>query len=448
VEDFVVVEAGDRVGGRVCSDRVREGGSLVELGAQWIHGEEGNVVYDLARQFGLLSSEEGSGSVNDSEAIFLWEDGSQVREELVEQMMMAFASIEEDLEKQTPTSLSTYPNLGQYYTTALQTQLTDRCLPSQLTAEAGSYLQWYARLQASIDGAPTCWDTAVHQNMQYVECGGNQTVTLGQGNTYQGLLERMGEKVMDRVKLGEKVLKVRHGDRLEGVEVETSETVYKADFVIVTLSLGVLKTEAEKMFDPPLPEKKMEVVNRMGFGTIAKVFVEFPVEITEVLPDIKPAGFNFLRREEGFTPHQNTPSIPWLEGVFGLYPDQSDPRLLVAWLTGPAALQAETLPPKQVLSSMSALISAVLSPSLPHLPLPISTTVTSWGGSPLSQGSYSYLTPSTPADAHSTLTEPVGRVLWAGEATHSTHFSTVHGAVESGWREADRVLNMTMMCKQ
>jgi cation diffusion facilitator CzcD-associated flavoprotein CzcO len=34
VTDFVVLEAGDRVGGRVWSNKVREGGGLVEFGAQ------------------------------------------------------------------------------------------------------------------------------------------------------------------------------------------------------------------------------------------------------------------------------------------------------------------------------------------------------------------------------------------------------------------------------
>ena len=30
---------------------------------------------------------------------------------------------------------------------------------------------------------------------------------------------------------------------------------------------------------------------------------------------------------------------------------------------------------------------------------------------------------------------------FAGEASHCDYFSTVHGAIESGWREADRILS-------
>lgn len=33
-------------------------------------------------------------------------------------------------------------------------------------------------------------------------------------------------------------------------------------------------------------------------------------------------------------------------------------------------------------------------------------------------------------------------VLFAGEATHSKHPSTVHGAIDSGWREANRLMEL------
>jgi len=31
-------------------------------------------------------------------------------------------------------------------------------------------------------------------------------------------------------------------------------------------------------------------------------------------------------------------------------------------------------------------------------------------------------------------------LLFGGEATHSSYFSTAHGAIESGWREANKIL--------
>lgn len=33
-------------------------------------------------------------------------------------------------------------------------------------------------------------------------------------------------------------------------------------------------------------------------------------------------------------------------------------------------------------------------------------------------------------------------LLFAGEATSPNHYSTVHGAIETGFREADRIINI------
>jgi len=37
-------------------------------------------------------------------------------------------------------------------------------------------------------------------------------------------------------------------------------------------------------------------------------------------------------------------------------------------------------------------------------------------------------------------------LLFAGEASSRNHFSTVHGAVEAGWREADRLIRLYSTC--
>jgi N1-acetylpolyamine oxidase len=67
-----------------------------------------------------------------------------------------------------------------------------------------------------------------------------------------------------------------------------------------------------------------------------------------------------------------------------------------------------------------------------------------WNSNPFVRGSWSYQTVSSAASgvgpADLAAPEMDGRLLFAGEATHDSHFSTTHGAVESGWREADRII--------
>lgn len=45
---------------------------------------------------------------------------------------------------------------------------------------------------------------------------------------------------------------------------------FEADVVLVTVPLGVLKGKGIQ-FDPPLPEWKNSVIDRMGFGNLNKV---------------------------------------------------------------------------------------------------------------------------------------------------------------------------------
>ena len=50
---------------------------------------------------------------------------------------------------------------------------------------------------------------------------------------------------------------------------------HAADAVLVTVPLGVLKKGTLK-FDPPLPERKLGAIQRMGFGTLNKVSMMDP----------------------------------------------------------------------------------------------------------------------------------------------------------------------------
>lgn len=67
--------------------------------------------------------------------------------------------------------------------------------------------------------------------------------------------------------------------------------------------------------------------------------------------------------------------------------------------------------------------------------------VTGWSSDPWTRGSYSYIAVgSSPSDILA-LARPVGdgRVRFAGEATHPRFYGTMHGAYDSGVREADLI---------
>lgn len=72
-----------------------------------------------------------------------------------------------------------------------------------------------------------------------------------------------------------------------------------------------------------------------------------------------------------------------------------------------------------------------------------------WYQNPHFRGSYSYRSIETekwnvsPLDLARPLVNQKGKevVLFAGEASHPYYYSTVHGAIETGFREADRIIH-------
>lgn len=75
---------------------------------------------------------------------------------------------------------------------------------------------------------------------------------------------------------------------------------------------------------------------------------------------------------------------------------------------------------------------------------------TKWDSNPHTLGSYTFYTLKADADSASTriLAEPIldgnskPLIQFAGEATNDHHYSTVHGAVETGFREAQRIIDL------
>ena len=50
-------------------------------------------------------------------------------------------------------------------------------------------------------------------------------------------------------------------------------TIFHADHVIVTSSIGFLKAKQAEFFEPSLPERHRKAINTTGFGNVAKLFL-------------------------------------------------------------------------------------------------------------------------------------------------------------------------------
>ena len=84
----------------------------------------------------------------------------------------------------------------------------------------------------------------------------------------------------ERILLNEEIVKIDYSSH-ENISVysynnETKQgTIFYSDYVICTIPLGCLKANHKTMFVPQLPIAKIEAIERLGFGTVDKLFIAF-----------------------------------------------------------------------------------------------------------------------------------------------------------------------------
>ena len=189
----------------------------------------------------------------------------------------------------------------------------------------------------------------------------------------------------------------------------------------MTLPLGVLKRGGVR-FDPPLPERKLQAIARLGMGALTKVILTFESPFWPLNQYV----FGHLAPDIGETPTAivnmwKTHGKPVLVMLVG--GDQG--RAIEQWSTDAVAIWAT-----RVLTDLFGT----------DVPPPTKLRVTAWESDPFAQGSYSYIAVGATPDDIEALAAPVGeRLLFAGEATTRIHWACMQGAYVSGLREAARL---------
>ncbi|XP_069684370.1 spermine oxidase-like isoform X2 [Periplaneta americana] len=448
VENIVILEAENRIGGRI--NTVQLGDGVVELGAQWVHGEEGNVVFAMASQNGLLmdstiSDEYGNASFIDSSGRIIDTDISK-----------QFYNILEEIGETGSDDLQNFTgSLGEYYTDEYFKRLQERSIAKSDLAE--SFLDWYHKALNSYNAAESWFDASGRGDTEYEECEGKQNWAWKSG--YSTVLKLLMKKIPDpskelplinKTKLNTEVIKIKwkklSEENEDKVIVESSDgSSYTADHVIVTVSLGVLKERAADMFEPALPPQKLNSVTGLSIGTVDKIFLKFAYKWWP--DDINEFRFLWINENatcEGEIQQKNC----WFQDMFEFHAVDNQPLVLCGWVSGSSARYMEKLSDEEVMHDTVQLLNMFVGKALNvTVPQPELILRSNWSSNPHFRGSYSLRTMMTEEMGASAaeLAEPVVNdggetvLLFAGEATHSTHYSTVHGAIESGWREAKRI---------
>jgi hypothetical protein len=117
---------------------------------------------------------------------------------------------------------------------------------------------------------------------------GEENVNLKNG--YIKLVKYLSSNISkNAIKLNESVLNIDWSSA-SVINVKTSVGTYKTKKIVNTVSLGVLKANHKTMYTPALPSEKISVINKLGFGTVNKIFFVFENPVF----DGNQAGIQFL----------------------------------------------------------------------------------------------------------------------------------------------------------
>ncbi|MDU0367989.1 NAD(P)/FAD-dependent oxidoreductase [Microbacterium sp. KSW4-17] len=401
----VVLEARDRVGGRVFTDR--SGGHVTDRGASWIHGIDDSPVAEAARAFGMPMVEFTVGGYQPDSRPLTYFDaaGRRLSPDAVRQyaddirtlnavLVDVIAAADDD---------ATY---GEVVERALAAQRWD----AERAERVREYNDRRAQEQYGIGmhglGAHGLDDDTVN----------GDEVVFPQG--YDELASNFAEGL--DVRLDHAVSRVRWSS--EGAEVETARGTFRARHVVVTVPVGVLHAGG-LVLEPALPAAHARALGLLRMNAFEKVVLRFAERFWD-------AGAYGIRQlgDEG----------EWWHSWYDLGRLHDEPALLT-FAAGPAAVATREWSDDEIVASTLAQLRRLYGDAVAE---PESAIVTRWQDDPFSRGSYAYMLPGSVGADHDDLAAPLGdgTLHLAGEATWGDDPATVPGAMLSGHRAAQNVL--------
>lgn len=476
--DVTILEASDRIGGRVQS--VKRGHTTFELGATWIHGTQGNPVYHLAEEHGLLEeTTDGERSVGrislyskDGVAYFLTNCGKRIPKDAVEEFSDLYNEVydltQEFFQSGKPVDDESQNSVGVFTRDLVRKRIkADREDSENIKKLKLAMLQQYLKVESCESSCHSMDDVSLSEFGEWSEIpGAHHVIPSG----FMKIVEILARDIPESIIQLRKPVKCIHWNRSVSKEIETvadhnsdhpNQEGYPvfvecedcefipADHVILTVSLGVLKKFHENMFQPHLPEDKVTAIQKLGINTTDKIFLEFEEPFWS--PECN--SIRFVWEDESESRSLSYPEKLWFKKISSfdvLYPNERYGYVLSGWICGEEALIMEKCDDETVAETCTELLRKFTGNQ--NIPKPRKILRSSWGSNPYFLGSYSYIqVDSSGADVEklamplpyteSSKMAPM-QVMFAGEATHRQYYSTTHGALLSGQREASHLTEM------
>jgi monoamine oxidase len=388
----VVVEARDRVGGRICSDR-DFCGVPVETGAEFIHTVEADT-WPEVRALGL------SVRPCDMAGGFLLRlDGKGLEEVLNDPDLAEMGDLLGEVESYDGPDVSAAEYIEGKGFRGLARGLAEMTLTTHPAGDADELSMVGIRDDRVID----------------LERGLNHRVDEG----YDTLPRRMAEGL--DVRLGWTVATVAWSGDAVTVRSTTGEEI-TARAAVCTLPVGVLKAGTVR-FDPPLPPGKQQALAGLEMGAVVKVLYHF----TE---SFWPDGLTVLGCDG--------PIGTWWPPLHALAGNDV-PAVLTAYVTGHRAKALSAMSEDEAAAIGLDDLARLFPGSDPHGKL-VGHRRIDWPHDPYAVGGYSFVRVGGAGSRGRLAAADTGALYWAGDATSTTTIAAVvHAAYATGHRAAAEV---------
>lgn len=392
-EDFKLLEARRRTGGRII--QIEMSNEKIELGANWIHGVLGNPVYELAMNHGLVDIMQVP---KPHKVVAATEKGKQVPFSLLREIYEAYLCF---LKRCEEYFLSEYlppdgvDSVGDHIKLEINLYLEKFEDPRERHIRQLIF-DCLLKRETCISGCDSMSEIDLLELGSYTELqGGNITLPDGYSSILKPILNDIPE---DKILLEHPVSKIYWNNestesndgnnsddsdrtvieetvsrdsssRESSTEKQTPHNVvvycengkkFYGDHVICTIPLGVLKYKAKSLFKPQLPEYKLQAIDRLLFGTVDKIILEYE------RPFLNPTITEVLLLWDKDDDKEKDLNKTWYKKIYSF--SKISETLLLGWISGKEAEYMETLSNDVVVEKCTEVLRKFLND--PYIPKP------------------------------------------------------------------------------